>query len=497
MLTSNFISDYMVLFIGLILALGVIVTKFSSRLGIPSLIFFIGLGMALGTNGIGFINLTDVEYVQVIGIVALVIILFEGGIHTNWSTVRPVIGTAISLATVTVLLTSVILAFFAYWILDLTLFEAFLLGALVGSTDAAAVFATLKGKNIKARLGAAMEGESGANDPMAVFLTLAAIELITIENNDYLFMVGAFFWQMLFGVVLGLVFGKGASLLINRINIDISGMYPIFAISFAFITYSAAEFSQASGLLAVYVAALVIGNSELAYRYTISRFQEGLAWMAQIVMFVILGLLASPQDIFSWYVIWTGLLLSICLMFVARPVAVFISTIGLKYEVNERLFLSWAGLRGAVPIVLATFPIAVGVENSQLFFNVVFFIVITSVLIQGYSINWVAEKLKVTGAKKKFPHHSWELVNIGKANAKLVEFIVSEETDVAGKKVKDIKLPEETVFNALVREERLVDINEHTIVREDDSLYFLIPNEKIEELKKGLARKKRRDMNKS
>ncbi|WP_269758458.1 cation:proton antiporter, partial [Thalassobacillus sp. C254] len=199
---------------------------------------------------------------------------------------------------------------------------------MVGSTDAAAVFATLKGKNIKARLGAAMEGESGANDPMAVFLTLAAIELITIENNDYLFMLGAFFWQMLFGVVLGLILGKGASLLINRINIDISGMYPIFAISFAFITYSAAEFSQASGLLAVYVSALVIGNSELAYRYTISRFQEGLAWMAQIVMFVILGLLASPQDIFSWYVIWTGLLLSICLMFVARPVAVFISTMG-------------------------------------------------------------------------------------------------------------------------------------------------------------------------
>ncbi|WP_198153634.1 TrkA C-terminal domain-containing protein, partial [Thalassobacillus sp. C254] len=169
----------------------------------------------------------------------------------------------------------------------------------------------------------------------------------------------------------------------------------------------------------------------------------------------------------------------------------------LKYEVNERLFLSWAGLRGAVPIVLATFPIAVGVENSQLFFNVVFFIVITSVLIQGYSISWVAEILKVTGAKKKFPHHSWELVNIGKANAKLVEFIVSEETDIAGKKVKDIKLPDEAVFNALVREERLVDINEHTIVREDDSLYFLVPNEKIQELKKGLARKKRKDKNKS
>ncbi len=367
MFLDAFGNDAFVLIGALLLISGVLVAKFSTRLGLPALVLFILVGMLIGSDGLGLIHFDNAETAQLIGILALVIILFEGGLQTKWSTVKSVAAPSLSLATLGVVLTSAIVGVAAMLIFDITWFEAFLFGAIVGSTDAAAVFAALKERNIKAKMGATLEAESGTNDPMAVFLTLGFIELILADDMSIFMLIPNFFWQMGVGLGLGFAIGKIASFAINRINLESSGLYPIFSVAFALLTYSVTAFIDGSGFLAVYVAALVIGNSELTYRYSIFQFNEGFAWMAQILMFIILGLLAFPGQLFTLDVMAAGLFLSFILMFVARPVAVFLSTLGMKYTLKEKTFISWAGLRGAVPIVLATFLLWLALKTVNCF----------------------------------------------------------------------------------------------------------------------------------
>ncbi|RSL29384.1 potassium/proton antiporter [Salibacterium salarium] len=488
MFVGGFDIDSFVLLAALLLIVGVTVTKFSSRLGMPSLILFILVGMLIGSDGLGIIYFDNTEQAQLVGIMALVIILFEGGTQTKWSTIRPVIWPSLSLATIGVVITSLIVGLAARYVVDLTWMESFLLGAIVGSTDAAAVFASLKERNIKTKISATMEAESGTNDPMAVFLTLVFIELITVSQPNYWLVFGSFFWQMGIGLVIGILLGKVASMSINRINLDSSGLYPIFALSFAFLIYSVASLSNASGFLAVYVAALIIGNSELTYRHSIFRFNEGFAWMAQILMFIILGLLAFPEQILSPAVMGSGLLLSAVLILVARPVATFLSTIGMTYSGKEKVFLSWAGLRGAVPIVLATFAIVADVENGPMIFNVVFFIVLTSALIQGSSISLLANKLGLSGPKKETPTHSLELISIGKANAEIIEFKTEEHTSIVGEKLQDIEFPDSVLVSAIVRDDELVTPFGETIIQANDFLYILVSRKQKNKLRRMLKK---------
>ncbi|WP_280771468.1 potassium/proton antiporter [Salipaludibacillus daqingensis] len=476
-----------------ILIAGVLAAKFSTRLGVPSLVMFILVGMIIGSDGFGFVHFNNPQLAQTIGIFALIIILFEGGLQTKWSTVRSVALPSLSLATLGVFLTSAIVGGAAYYIFDVTVTEALLFGAIVGSTDAAAVFATLKERNIKARMGAILEAESGANDPMAVFLTLSFIELILLPETNLWSLIPAFFWQMAVGLLIGLLFGKLASESINRIHLDSSGLYPLFSVAFALLTFSVATFLEASGFLAVYVAALVVGNSELTFRYSIFQFNEGFAWMSQILMFIILGLLVFPSQVFTLDVMLKGLLLSFILILVARPAAVFLSTLGMKYTVKEKAFLSWAGLRGAVPIVLATFPIVAGLDNAQLFFNVVFFIVLTSTLIQGSTISFIAKKLNLTGPIKDTPHHSMELISMGKANAEMVQFKTNEQSAIVGKKLHEISFPQKANISAIVRNENLITPYGETEIKEGDFLYILVATRFKEDLKKVLEAKKQNE----
>lgn len=495
MIGEVFNPDYLILLAALLLIIGVLTTKTSSRLGVPALVLFMLLGMVVGSDGIGLISFDNAKVAQLIGIVALVIILFEGGLQTKWTTVKPVIKPSLSLATLGVLLTSAIVALAAKLILDVTWLEAFLFGAIVGSTDAAAVFAVLKGQNIRERLGATLEAESGTNDPMAVFLTLAFIQLILADEPNYFILIGNFFWQMGVGLLLGFGIGKLAAWAINRINLDSSGLYPVFALAFALLTYSVTAMVNASGLLAVYVAALVIGNSDLTYRHSIFRFNEGFAWMMQILMFVILGLLVFPGQLLTVEIIISGLLLSFILIVVARPVAVFLSTIGMKFEFKERLFLSWAGLRGAVPIVLATFPMIAGIAISPMFFNVVFFVVLTSALIQGSTISYLAEKLGLNGPNIATSPHSLELVSIGKANAEIIEFVVSNDNIIRDKKVMEIEFPKKVLINAIIREGRLITPRGKTTIKPGDTLYILTSKESKKELMKLLNQKEEQVLN--
>jgi potassium/hydrogen antiporter len=484
-------TDTFILLTAILFIIGVLTTKFSDRLGVPALVFFMAVGMVMGSDVLGIIYFDNASTAQMIGVFALIIILFEGGIQTKWNTLRPVILPALSLATIGVMLTSGIVAIAAKLILDVGWLEAILFGAIVGSTDAAAVFAVLKGQNINDRVGTTLEAESGSNDPMAVFLTIAMIELITLPDANILKLIGSFFVQMGFGVLLGFLFGKLAVAALNRIDLDSSGLYPIFAIAFALLTYGITAFMNGSGLLAVYVLAIMIGNAEIAYRHSIFRFSEGFAWMMQILMFIILGLLVFPSELFTWDIFLKGIFISAILMLVARPVAVYVSTISMNYTNKELLFLSWAGLKGAVPIVLATFPMLAHVENSQLIFNVVFFVVMTSCLIQGATITKVAEKLGLTGPQKTTPMHSLELVSLGKADAEMIEYEMDSDAAVVGKTLLEIPFPDGSLVNAIIRNDQLITPDGNTVIHPGDFLYILTSKKSKGELKQLLQEKKR------
>ncbi|MDQ0242701.1 cell volume regulation protein A [Bacillus fengqiuensis] len=482
-------TDAFVLLTAILFIMGVLTTKFSARLGVPALVLFMMVGMIMGSDVLGIIYFDSESTAQMIGVFALVIILFEGGLQTKWNTLRPVILPSLSLATIGVVLTSGIVAVAAKLILDVDWLVAVLFGSIVGSTDAAAVFAVLKGQNIKQRIGTTLEAESGSNDPMAVFLTIAMIELITVPDANVLKLIGSFFVQMGLGLLLGFLFGKLAVAALNRINLDSSGLYPIFAIAFALLTYGITAFMKGSGLLAVYVLAIMIGNAEIAYRHSIFRFSEGFAWMMQILMFVILGLLVFPSELFTWDVFSKGIFISLILMLVARPIAVFLSTINMNYTKKEKLFLSWAGLKGAVPIVLATFPMLAHVEDSQLIFNVVFFVVLTSCLIQGATITNLAEKLGLTGPEKTTPMHSLELVSLGKAQAEMIEYEMEADAKIIGQTLLDIPFPDGALVNAIIRNDRLITPDGNTTLCPGDFLYILTSKKSKQALKQLLQEK--------
>lgn len=484
-------ADKMLLLVALLFIVGVLTTKFSSRLGVPSLVLFILVGILAGSEGLGFIYFDNAALAKYIGIFALIIILFDGGIRTEWSKVKPVVAPSLSLATLGVVLTAFLVGMAAKFVLGVSWMEALLFGSIVGSTDAAAVFSVLRGKNINDRLQTTLEAESGSNDPMAMFLTISCLELLVSSQSNYFTMILFFIWQMGIGLILGFLFGKLASFSINRINLDSGGLYPVFTFAFALLTYGVADLIDASGLLAVYVAGLVIGNSkELTYSHSIDRFNEGFTWMMQIVMFVILGLLVFPSHLLSWEILWKGLALSFILIVVARPIAVFLSTIRMRFRLKEKIFLSWAGLKGAVPIVLATFPLIEGTKDSQVFFNIVFFIVLISALLQGSTISMVAKKLGLTSPAKAKPPHKLELFSLGKANAEIVEFEVHEGNEIAGETLADIDFPKGALVNAIIRGDQVVTPYGETKVQVKDILYILVSKQKKKALGKVLRNKK-------
>lgn len=488
--TNSFILLAAILFIA-----GVLTTRFSTRLGVPSLILFILVGMVMGRDALGIIYFDNAAVAQLIGVIALVIILFEGGLQTDWKEFRPVIVPSLSLATFGVLITSSIVAIAAKMIVGLDWLESLLFGAIVGSTDAAAVFAVLKDHNVSSKLSSTLEAESGSNDPMAVFLTVAMIEYITLPNAEIFSVISDFFIQMSVGLALGYLSGKIAVQALNSINLDSGGLYPVLATAFALLTYGLTSFFQGSGFLAVYIAAIIIGNAEVAYRHTIISFSEGFAWMMQILMFVILGLLVYPSQLFSSMILIKGILVSFILMLIARPIAVYLSTMKMKFTNKERLFLSWGGLKGAVPIVLATFPLLAGIEGSAQIFHVVFFIVLTSALIQGSTIPFLAKKLDLNGPKKTTPLHSLELISLGKADAEMLEYEMENDSAIVGKKLADIPFPEGSLINAIIRKGQLIPPTGNTILQAGDFLYILSTRKHKPQLKKVLKEKARYKQN--
>jgi len=471
-------TDMIIFLFGSLLLAGVISAKFSNRFNVPSLVLFIIVGMALNP----LIYYDNAKLTQLFGILALIIILFDGGMQTSWRDIRPVIGGSVSLATIGVLITATVFGVCSVFILGIDWKEGMLIGAIVGSTDAAAVFAVLGSQNVKKRLTSTLEAESGTNDPMAVFLTISFIEWIQIPDLSVWEMLFSFVWQMGLGLGLGLLAGWFIVQVLNRIALDTSGMYPILAIGFAILTYSGVGLLKGSGFLAVYVMALVIGNSDLQYRFTIVRFNEGFAWLMQIMMFILLGLLVFPLQLLE--ITWQGLVLSILLMFVARPLGVFISLMYSKFTGKEKTLIAWAGLKGAVPIVMATYPMIAGLEHGQLFFNIVFFIVLTSALIQGATISPLAKRLGLAGEPGGQQVHALELVSVGKTNMDLVKKTIEPGACIENSYLHQLRLPNDTLITAIIRGEEMIAPKGTTQLLAGDVAYVLVAKNQRDEIRR-------------
>lgn len=380
---------------GLLLLMCVFANKVSDRFGIPSLLLFLAMGMLAGSDGIGGIRFQDARLTNYIGTVALSFILFSGGLDTKWSDVKPIVYRGSVLSTLGVLLTALFLYIFSHYILLLPSDMALLLSVIVSSTDAPAVFALLRQQKIKIKesLKSTLEFESGSNDPMAVFLSMAAISVIASGETSWGSLIRLFIMQMSLGTLLGLLAGKAAGTFLRRWHLSYKGLYPVFSISIVFLTFSITQLLNGNGFLAVYLCGIVMGNTPFIARRQTIRFNDALAWIMQISMFLILGLLVNPHELKS--VIGISFACTLLLMFAARPLAVFICLIGSRFNFKEKILISWAGLKGAVPIILATYPLMKGFPNSQFLFNLIFFLVITSVLLQGKSLPWLARRLKL------------------------------------------------------------------------------------------------------
>ncbi|MHC1739008.1 MAG: potassium/proton antiporter [Ignavibacteriaceae bacterium] len=466
--------DYVLLIGATLILISIITAKLLDNIGIPTLLLFIGVGIAAGSEGLGGISFNDPALAQSIGIVALLFILFSSGLDTDWKESKTVFLPALSLATFGVIATAVIVALFVMLIFETPFLWSLLIGAIISSTDAAAVFAVLRMGNIslKGKIKPLLELESGSNDPMAVFLTIGIIELLLTPEKSSFSILILFFQQIGLGAIIGLAGGKMIVYFINKLNFSYEGIYPVFSLALAVIVYSLTAVFGGSGFLAIYIAGLILGNSQMIQKRALIRFFDGLAVLSQIAMFLTLGLLVFPSNLI--YVIGSGLLLSFILIFVARPISVFISLLPFGYTIKEKLLVSWVGLRGAVPIVLATFPLLYGIERSYLIFNVVFFVVITSSLLQGWSLNvvakWLGLSLPFAGKKKM----QLEFSNEMQGDTDIVEIIVPGNSDMIGKQIVDLNFPEDTRIILIVRDNHNIVPSGSTLIEEGDILTILI-----------------------
>lgn len=429
-----------VLAVGALLLVGVLASKTSARVGVPSLLLFLVVGMVAGSEGVGGIEFDDFGQAQSFGIVALGFILFSGGLDTRFHEIRPVIRRGVAVATVGVIVTAGLLGWAASVMLDLSVEEGLLLGAIIASTDAAAVFSILRsrGVTVDKELTATLELESGSNDPAAVFLTIAAIEFIS-GDTELGWVLVSFMLQMGIGLVAGYVLARIMVWGINRLRLDFDGLYPVLTFAFVLITLEGVTVIGGSGFLALYVAGVTMGHHVYLHKRSLIRFHDAVAWLMQIAMFVMLGLLVFPSDLPDVAV--DGLLVAGVLMFVARPVAVFLTLLPFRVPVKQVGFISWVGLRGATPIILATFPVAAGVPNSDRLFNLVFFVVLASVLAQGTTIATVARRLGLTQAPSGQRNVSFDSVITGDDGTQLHEITVHPDSPAAGHQLVDLALP--------------------------------------------------------
>jgi potassium/hydrogen antiporter len=478
------IAQPLVLAAAVLLLGGVFLSKTSSRFGVPSLLLFLVLGMVAGSEGLLGIEFDDFELAQGFGVVALAFILFSGGMSTEWSRIRPVIAPGVALASVGVLVSAIALGGLAAPILDLDTAEGMLLGAIISPTDAAAVFSILRSRGVgmQGRLKPLLELESGSNDPAAVFLTVGIIGVIEADQLNLASLAGGFVFQMAFGATAGWVLARAAVWVINRVRLDYDGLYPVLTVGFVLLTFEGTAWAGGSGFLATYVAGLVLANTEFLHKRSLSRFHDAIAWLMQISMFVLLGLLVFPSDLPP--VALESLGVALILMLVARPLATAVTLVPFGVPLRQIGFVSWVGLRGASPIILATFPVVEAVDGADTIFNVVFFVVLTSVLLQGTTIPLAARSLGVAAGELEVRSYTMEAVLSGDFGHDLHEVKVPHDSPIDGTPLVRLDLPPGALIVLLQRGYQFVVPEGRTIIHAGDRLLALAEGDNLAALRR-------------
>lgn len=466
-------ADNLLLIGSILLLISVIAGKTTNRLGVPTLIFFLVVGVLAGSEGIGGIHFDNAAIAQFTGVTALNFILFSGGLDTHWESIKPVLWKGITLSTLGVFLTALSVGVFVHFVFGFTLPEGLLLGSIVSATDAAAVFSILRNKGIglKGSLRPLLELESGSNDPMAYFLTITLTAVVASGSASPAELIPSFLKEFILGGAIGYVMGKSSVWLINNIKLETEGLYPVLTLGLALFTYSATHFIGGNGFLAIYLCAVIMGNSRMVHRRSLIKFYDGQAWLMQIILFLTLGLLVFPSRIIP--LIGMGLLISAFLIFIARPIGVFASLSLFGSNTRSKLFISWVGLRGSVPIVFATYPLLAGIPKADLIFNLVFFISVTSVLLQGTTLSYIAKLLHVAVPPKVKKRTELDFESTASIKSAMHEIVLAENAYAVGKRIFELGVPATMNILAVKRDAAYIAPNGSTTLMANDILYIL------------------------
>ena len=469
-----FVIDQVILLSAILILVGIVSSKLSARLGLPVLVLFLIIGMIAGDEGLGGITFDNVVSAHALGTLALAMILFDGGLQTPFSSVKSVWKPASVLATLGVLVTALVTGLAAAYILGLPLLEGLLLGAIVGSTDAAAVFSLLRnaGVHINARLKSTLEIESASNDPMAIFLTVGLLEILVNDMEPGIALLQLFATQMGVGAIVGLSVGWLSVKIVNRIHLAAPGLYPVMVSAFGLLSFGVAASLGGSGFLAIFISGVVIGNTPFIFNRSTFRFHDGLAWLSQITMFVVLGLLVNPHSLLEVWV--EGLLIAVVLVLVARPVAVVPVLKLFGFNPREIALVSWVGLRGSVPIILAIFPLVFGLPQAALIFNVVFFVVLISATIQGSTLPYVARKLNLTEPPPPTPAAVLEITALESIDTDIVNYALGDNPRVVGRLLSQMALPDNVVIAMIARGSTIIPPRGSTRLCSGDHLFVML-----------------------